>query len=55
MGGGVLYDFYVGGCMCMNKGGMECADSMDETFISGGVLVEFEHHEPLSLPVGVLA
>ena len=51
-------DFYVGGYMCMNICGMECVivvDSMDEMFISGGILAEFEHHEPLSLPVGVLA
>ena len=41
--------------MCMNICGMECAESMYETFISGGVLTEFEHYEPLSLPVGVLA
>ena len=39
----------------MNICRMECADSMDETLISGGVLAEFEHYEPLSPPVGVLA
>ena len=44
--------------MCMNICGMDSVivvDSMDEMFISGGVLAEFEHHEPLSVPVGVLA
>ena len=38
----------------MNICGMECADSMDETLISGGVLAEFEHYEPLSLPTVAL-
>ena len=36
--------------MCMNICGMDSVivvDSMDEMFISGGVLAEFEHHEPL--------
>ena len=44
--------------MCMNICGMDSVivvDSMDEMFIRGGVLAEFEHHEPLSLPVGVQA
>ena len=37
--------------MCMNIFGMDSVivvDSMDEMIISGDVLAEFEHHEPLS-------